>query len=587
MGTAADWGKTIPTGTIAPHCDSWYIIEFRCPLHTAHRPLLLPLARSASPSENDPRFSFPPQASGDTMTTRFATRFLPFLLLSLLVLAAAPESSGQATEQKEQFSETTGSVTIAGKKIEYQATAGRLPVKDMTGKAKANIYFTAYTRKTDAKLANRPLTFCFNGGPGTSSVFVHLGLFGPQRVLMDDDGLGAPQPVKMVENEYSILDLSDIVCIDPVSTGFSRSDDPKEAKMFHGLEEDTSSVGDFIKAYVTKYDRSKSPTYIAGESYGTTRSASLSSYVQSKGGVNLAGIMLISSVLNFQTLNPSAGNDLPYVTFFPTFTASAWHHKKLSKDLGNDLVKILDESEKFANGDYLVALQAGNQLSDNERSAMAKRVAKYSGLSEEFVLKSDLRIGAGAFRNELLRESGEVIGRLDARVKAKKSGEGKGGKGGGGDPSNSLIFGLYTTAMNDYMPNVLKYKTDLKYNISGQVGPWNYGDAGKNKYVDVATRLRSAMLKDQKLRVFVANGYCDQATPYFGTKYTIAHMGPRNLTDRVTMAYYDAGHMMYAHLPSLRQMCADMVKFLTTKPAESNQKPKLFAPALETAFSTN
>jgi carboxypeptidase C (cathepsin A) len=219
-------------------------------------------------------------------------------------------------------------------------------------------------------------------------------------------------------------------------------------------------------------------------------------------------------------------------------------------------------------------LQKGNDLSDDELRSMAKQVAKYTGLSEEFVLKSDLRIEAGKFRSELLRSSGEVIGRLDSRVKAKAGGGMGGGKagskkGGGFDPSNNMIFGIYTEAMKDYMPNALNFKTDLKYNISGQVNPWNYGKAGQNRFVNVAPRLRTAMEKDPKLRVFVANGYCDQATPYAATKYTIAHMGPRSVTDRVTMTYYDAGHMIYVHLPSLRQLRKDMEKFLAADQAAS------------------
>jgi carboxypeptidase C (cathepsin A) len=498
---------------------------------------------------------------GAAMKVRFLR--LLFVFVSLLTLAGAPSTIAQAPAEKEPFSEVDGSVTIAGKKVDYKATTGRLPAKDLTGKAKANIFFTAYTRQTDAQPESRPLTFCFNGGPGTSSVFVHLGLFGPRRVLMNDDGLGAPQPVKVIENEFSMLDLTDLVFIDPVSTGFSRADDPKDAKLFHGLEEDTQSIGDFIKAYVSKHSREASPTYIAGESYGTTRAASLSSYVQRNGGVNLSGITLISAVLNFQASRFEVGNDLPYILFLPTYTASAWHHNKLDRALGSDLTTILQEAEQFANGPYTQALHKGNQLSDDERRAMAKQVAKYTGLSEEFVLKSDLRIEAGRFRTELLRETGEVIGRLDSRVKAKVKGGGK----GGGDPSNTLVFGLYTEAMKDYMPNVLNYKTDMKYNISGQVNPWNYGKAGTNRFVNVAPRLRAALEKDSKLRVYVANGYCDQATPFAATKYTISHLGPRALTDRITMAYFDAGHMMYAHLPSLRKLRDDMANFVTTVPA--------------------
>ncbi len=491
-------------------------------------------------------------------------RCLHFLVVSLFVVAGTQPALAQAPEQKEFFSEVNGAVSIAGKNVEYKATTGQLPVTDLTGKAKAKIFYVAYTKRADGQPATRPLTFCFNGGPGTSSVFVHLGLFGPRRVLMDDDGLTAPVPVKLIDNEFSLLDVTDLVFIDPVSTGFSRADDAKDANLFHGLEEDTSSVGDFIKAYVTKYQRGASPVYIAGESYGTTRAASLSSFVQAKGGVKLAGIVLISAVLNFQASRFEPGNDLPYSLFLPTYTASAWHHNKLDKALGSDLPAILKEAEQFANGPYALALGKGNLLGEAERLAMAKQVAMYTGLSEAFVLKSDLRIEAGQFRAELLRESKEVIGRLDSRVKAKAGG-GKGGMGGGkggGDPSNDFIFALYTEAMKDYMPNGLGFKTDMKYNISGQVQPWSYAKAGTNRFANVAPRLRAAMEKDHSLRVYVANGYCDMATPFAATNYTFAHLGPRVLRDRVTMAYFDAGHMMYAHLPSLRKLREDLGKFI-------------------------
>ena len=254
-----------------------------------------------------------------------------------------------------------------------------MPVKDMTGKADARIFYMAYTKKPEGEPGSRPLTFCFNGGPGTSSVFVHLGLFGPQRVLMNDDGLGAPEPVKLVENEFSPLDMTDIVCIDPVSTGFSRADNAKEAGMFHGLDEDTSSVGDFIKAYVTKFNRGASPTYIAGESYGTTRAASLSKYVQDKGGVKLAGIMLISAVLHRQNSTFDPGNDMPFTLFFPTYTASAFHHNKLDKALSKDIHTLIAESEKFANGPYADALRKGNTLTEAERDSMAKACRQVHG----------------------------------------------------------------------------------------------------------------------------------------------------------------------------------------------------------------
>ena len=487
--------------------------------------------------------------------------FLLFLVISLGFLAGAPLTRGQTLVQEEPFSQVKGSVTIEGKKIEYKATTGRLPVSDLTGKAKAKIFFMAYTKNTDGQLGGRPLTFCFNGGPGSASLWVHLGLFGPRRILIDEEGKSLPLPAKLVDNEFSLLDVTDLIFIDPVSTGFSRADDPKDAKLFHGLEEDTQSVGEFIRAYAAKYECEKSPAYIAGESYGTTRAAALSSYLQAKGGVKLAGIILISSVLNWQTIRFEAGNDMPYPLFLPTYTAAAWHHKKLDRE--GSLPAILAESEQFANGPYTEALRKGNLLSDEERHAVAKTMAKFTGLSEEFVLKADLRVEAGRFRSELLRDAGEVIGRYDSRVKAKVKGGTK-GKGGGGDPSSALLSGPFAESIKYYLAEELKYQPDLRYNPSGKLETWSYGKAGTNRYPNIALRLRAAMEKDQKLRVFVASGYSDLATPYSATKYTFAHLGPRTLMDRVTMAHYESGHMMYSHQPSLRMLRNDLKKFMAT-----------------------
>jgi len=507
---------------------------------------------------------------------------------------------------------TDGSVIIAGQKVEYRATTGALSITDKTGKAKANIFYMAYTRKTGESMATRPLTFCFNGGPGSASAYVHLGFFGPKRILINNDGLSAPSPVQLVENDCSILDVTDLVMIDPVSTGLSRAENEADAKLFHGLEEDTSSVGDFIREYVAKSERKDSPVYVMGESYGTTRAASLSSYIQSKGGVKLAGIALISAVLDFQTILFGAGNDLPYSLFLPTYTATAYFHGKLDKKWATDLPTALKEAQKYADGQYLEVLHKGNLLTDYERQAAAKQLAMLTGLTEDFVLKNDLRIEATRFRGELLRDQQILVGRLDSRVSAKRTG-GPGGppapgggtppatgtgssggtappggtnpgggtapggtpgsppggrefRGGGGDPSQNMLSALFTDGMKSYLMDGLAYKTDTRYTLTAQVQPWNYGQAGTNRYANVAPRLRAAMEKDKALKVFVASGYCDLATPFAGTDYTLAHMGPRELMKQVTVSYYEAGHMMYSHEPSRKKLRDDLVKFIAPAP---------------------
>lgn len=542
--------------------------------------------------------------------------------------AAKEEPKKEDKTPKLPVTVTDGSVIIAGQKVEYKATAGTLPVMDKTGKAKANIFYIAYTRKTGESPASRRLTFCFNGGPGSASAYVHLGFFGPKKVLIGDDGLSAPTPSQLVENDCSILDVTDLVFIDPVSTGYSRSENSNEATLFHGLEEDTSSVGDFIRDYVAKNDRKESPVFIAGESYGTTRAASLSTYLQNKKDVKLAGIVLISVVLDFQTIRFGPGNELPYALHLPTYTATAYHHGKLDKKWATDLQTALRESQKYADGPYLEALHKGNLLSDYERQAAAKQIAMLTGVSEEFVLRNDLRIEATRFRMELLRDKEVTVGRLDSRVASKPpanrttttaenttstttntkvteggtttgsttasaggssagngrgengGGAGRGGDGGGrqfrggggGDPSQTLLSNIFSDGMKTYLLDGLGYKTESRYTLTAQVQPWSYGQAGTNRYASVAPRLRQALERDKSLRVLACNGYCDLATPYAATIYTFAHMGPKSLMDQITMAYYDAGHMMYTHEPSRKKLREDIVKFMTAPTPVAEKK---------------
>jgi carboxypeptidase C (cathepsin A) len=486
------------------------------------------------------------------------------LTSALLVLFIAQAATGADDRTKETISKTQQSITVDGKKIDYEATAATMLLKDEDGKPQASIFYIAYT-KTGEDAAKRPITFCFNGGPGSSSVWLHMGAFGPRRVSFTDDGQPLPPPVNLVENEGTLLDLTDLVFIDPVSTGFSRAADEKNAKQFHGVLEDLQSVGDFIRLYTTRSGRWGSPKYLSGESYGTTRAANLANHLQSRLGMRLNGIILVSAVLNFGTIRFDEGNDLPYPLFLPSYTATAWYHKKLETTLQGDLKKTLAESEGFASGEYLHALQKGLELSDSERKAVAAKVARFTGLSEEYVLRNDLRVEGQRFMRELLRDRSKTVGRYDSRYTGKDSTDA--GERPEYDPSYTAVQGTFTEGLNLYVHRQLKFESDLPYEIlTGRVQPWNYGMA-TNRYLNVAPALRSAMVANPELRVLVANGYYDLATPYAATQYTFNHLGSdRKLLDRVTMTYYEAGHMMYIHKPSLVKLKKDVSAFLTSKP---------------------
>jgi carboxypeptidase C (cathepsin A) len=470
-------------------------------------------------------------------------------------------------EDKEPvLSVTEHEIVIGGKTVKYQATAGYLVLKTEKGEPRANIFFVAYTKLGENDPAKRPLTFSFNGGPGSSSVWLHLGALGPKRVVMTDKGDSLPPPFRWVDNEWSWLDHTDLVFIDPVSTGYSRAAKDVDPKQFHGFTGDIESVGEFIRLWTTRNQRWASPKFLVGESYGTTRAAGLSDYLQQKSNLYLNGIMLVSSIMNFQTARFAPGNDLPYQLFLPTYTASAWYHGKLKGDLAKDLPKTLARAEQFVLKDYALALMQGDALPAAERSRIAKEIVALTGLSEEYVLKQKLRVNIFGFVTELMKGENRNIGRLDSRIVGIADNDGGGGgRGAGGffDPSMEAILGGYTTAMNDYARRELKYENDLSYEIlTGNVQPWSYANV-QNEYLNVAETLKRAMTKNPFLKVWVSNGYYDLATPYFATDYTVKHMGlDPAVRDNVTMTYYEAGHMMYIHLDSLKKFKADYAAWM-------------------------
>ncbi|MHB8093497.1 MAG: S10 family peptidase [Candidatus Aminicenantales bacterium] len=481
--------------------------------------------------------------------------------------AAAPAEKAAVDYPEENVSTTTHTIIVGGKPLAYTAVAGTLLLKADDGRPRANVYFTAYFRSDVKDKALRPMSFVYNGGPGTSSIWVHMGAFGPRKVQLADDGNSLPGPFRLIDNENTLLDVTDLCFIDPVSTGYSRPVPGEKPEQFHGYVEDIASVGDFIRLFVTRYERWASPKFLIGESYGTTRSAGLSGYLQSgSNGMYLHGIVLISSVLNFGTIRFAPMNDLPCISFLPTYTADAWYHKKLPQDLlAKDLPAVLDEARSFAEGEYASALMKGNALDPARKSAVVRSLARYTGLSPEYIEDSNLRISLQRFVKELLRDERKTIGRLDGRFTGFDADAA--GEGYEYDPSNAAIYGPFPATLNAYLRTELKYKNDTPYAVSGNVRPWNY-DNVQNQYLNTAETLRSAMSSNQYLKVFVANGYYDGATPFFGTEYTFRHMDlGGELTSRVKFGYYEAGHMMYIRKAEHAKLKADLAEFIRTAAA--------------------
>jgi carboxypeptidase C (cathepsin A) len=471
------------------------------------------------------------------------------------------ETPAEPPPPKEELVVTDHTITVAGQELAYTATAGTLVLKDDAGKPKASIFFIAYTKKGEADLGNRPLTFSFNGGPGSSSVWLHLGLLGPRRVISGDVDQQVPPPYRLVDNEYTLLAASDLVFIDPVSTGYSRAAQGEEAKQFHGLEKDIESVGEFIRLYVTRFKRWRSPKFLIGESYGTTRAVGLAGHLQTRHGLYLNGLMLVSVVLDFATLSFEPGHDLPYLLYLPTYAATAWYHGRTDTDRWREVRELLREVEQFALNDYALALLQGDRLGEERRRELVARLAGYTGLAPDYIERTNLRVEIFRFCKELLRQQRRTVGRLDSRFSGFD--RDAAGEHPEVDPSYSAILGPYTGAFNAYVREELGFVNDLPYEIlTSLYETWDYSKH-QNKFVNVAETLRAAMAQNPYLRVLVANGYYDLATPYFATEYTFNHLALEPaLRDHITMTYYEAGHMMYVHEPSLAQLQDDLVAFV-------------------------
>ncbi len=457
---------------------------------------------------------------------------------------------------------TKHELKLGDKTLKYTVTTGLMPIKNaQTGDTEAQMFFMAYTLDGTSDPAKRPLMFSFNGGPGSSSVWLHLGALGPKRVKMQDDGWLPAAPYELVPNEHTWLDQTDLVFIDPVGTGYSRATRPELAAKFLGLNGDLDSVGEFIRLYLTRNERWASPLFLVGESYGTTRASGLSGLLVDR-GIAFNGVLLISTVMNFQTLLFANGNDTPFVLMLPSYTATAWYHKKLPADLQRQpLRKVLDEAERWAINEYAVSLAKSARMTSAERQKAVEHLARYTGLSKQFIEDCDLRVDLPKFNKELLRGERRTTGRLDSRFKGIDSNAA--GERPDFDPSMSAIRPPYTAAFNDYVRREIGYKSDAVYHIlgGGFTSPWNWGS--DNSYVDTSVALKSAFAKNPFMKLFVAYGYYDMATPYFAAEYTLDHMNlDSSLKPNIKTAYYEAGHMMYIDVKSLARLKQDVTAFV-------------------------
>ena len=492
---------------------------------------------------------------------RFLTSFTLLLLLASASFTQNPITPKPPEPAKDELPVVTKhTVNIGSKTLSYTTTTGFMPLKNaVTGELEAKIFFMAYTLDNPPK--NRPLMFSFNGGPGSASVWLHLGALGPRRVKMMDDGMLPPPPYEMEDNQHTWLAETDLVFIDPVGTGYSRAAKPELATKYFGVNGDIESIGEFIRMYLGRNERWTSPLFLVGESYGTTRASGLSNWLFEH-GIALNGISLVSAVLNFQTIRFADNNDMPLVFIFPSYAATAWYHKRLPPNMQSKTVaQVTDDARRWASNEYLPALLKIDSLTEGEKNALARTFADYTGLSTDFIIRNNFRVDLGEFNKELLRSERRTTGRLDSRFKGID--RDAAGDGPDSDPSINAIRPPYTAAFNSYVRGELGYKSDSEYYIlgGGISSPWNWNVS--NGYADTSVPLKDAMAKNPYMKVWFSQGYYDMATPFFAAEYTVSAMNlDPSLRRNVNFTYYEAGHMMYIDVRQLKKLHEDAATFI-------------------------
>ncbi len=482
-------------------------------------------------------------------------------------MQAAASPPPEVSEGETPDAVTAHTVTIGGQDYAYTARAGTITLRNDKEVPTARVFYTAYTLD-GSDPGSRPVTFIYNGGPGSSTMWLRMGSFGPVRVLAANAAATGPPPYRIANNSYSLLDKSDLVFIDMPDSGFGRITGAGSPKTFFGVDQDVAAFAQFIQRYLTKFGRWNSPKFLFGESYGTTRSAALADALLNQ-GIALNGVVLLSSILNFGldfgNGDPIASGDWAYVLYLPTEAAAAWYHGKV-RNRPADLTTFLQPVEQFALGEYLDALYKGSTLSASERNDVVHKLSAYLGVSEAYVRESNLRIPYYRFEQQLLRSQDAVIGRLDARYQTYAL-DRAADEGPAWDPTDSSIDAPYTTAINQYLRSDLKYDTTLQYRpniygiIYGNGGSWDFTH-NRREPPNVVPDLADAMTQNPSLKVFSANGYYDFATPYFATVYTLQHLSiAPQLQKNITFGFYQSGHMVYLNESALAQFKTDLARW--------------------------